>query len=230
MILSLLNEGIKKDFSNIDASLSYLEKTFLTQKIKFPLLEFLADHLSGLIPDQQKELFLKRLIATDALGSYVIAGKLLQNILPVKTTKALELAEEFIISGDAWFVCDIVGERVFGHALLTQPELSIKVLKGLTKHSNSWMLRVIGVAAHYAIKNGLRKNFAEEVFEILLSLSQAKDFHTKKGIGWAAKTAVKFYPDFASRYEGEITASGAWFKTKIKIGLGRSEKYAHRYS
>jgi hypothetical protein len=70
------------------------------------------------------------------------------------------------------------------------------------------------------------------MFALLLSLSTVTDFHTKKGVGWAAKTIAKFYPDIISEYKAEIENEKVrqWFQTKIKIGLGRSYKYASRYS
>jgi hypothetical protein len=71
------------------------------------------------------------------------------------------------------------------------------------------------------------------MFRVLLSLSTTTDFHTKKGVGWAATTVAKFHPDIIARYDEHIQTSAdikQWFKTKLKIGAGRAYKYAHRYT
>lgn len=82
-------------------------------------------------------------------------------------------------------------------------------------------------------KKGLKKQYAGGMFLLLLSLSHTTDFHTKKGIGWAAKTVAKFHPDIIEQHREQLETDASikqWFKTKISIGLGRSFKYAHRYT
>jgi 3-methyladenine DNA glycosylase AlkD len=119
-----------------------------------------------------------------------------------------------------------------GHALLTEPKKTIPVFKKLSRHNNAWMVRCVGVATHYAVKKGLQKTYSERMFQILLSLADSKEFHIKKGIGWAAKTVSKFHPDIIHIYKKDINENPEvkqWFKTKIKIGLGRSFKYATKY-
>ena len=89
------------------------------------------------------------------------------------------------------------------------------------------------MATHYAVKKGLEKEYVEQMFELLLSLATTTDFHTKKGVGWAVKTVAKFHPEIISKYQEQIDADGnvkQWFRTKIKIGLGRTQKYAGKYT
>ena len=87
-----------------------------------------------------------------------------------------------------------------------------------------------GFADQHRIQTG---RDAEEMFRILLSCANTTDFHTKKGIGWAAKTISKFHPEIISKYSKEIYENAEvkqWFKTKIKIGLGRVSKYGTIYT
>lgn len=115
---------------------------------------------------------------------------------------------------------------------MTEPVKTLPLLKKLAGDENKWLVRCVGVAAHYAIKKGLKKQYVDEMFVLLLSLCNTTDFHTKKGIGWAAKTSAKFHPDIIAKYQLHIERDERvkqWFKTKIKIGLGRSYKYAQRY-
>lgn len=150
--------------------------------------------------------------------------------LPAAFKDCLESAAAIIVQGNAWYVCDIVGERVFGHAMLTLPEKTLPVLKKLAQQEENWLLRTLGVATHYAVKNKLDKAYAEKLFVLLLSLANTTDFHTKKGIGWGAKTIAKFHPSIISVYKENIEGPEVkqWFRTKVKIGLGRSAKYATR--
>lgn len=165
-------------------------------------------------------------------GSEVIAGKMLQLRLPDHYEESINKAVQYIIAGAHWLPCDTVGERVLGHSLLTTPEKTLPVLQSLAKHDNNWIVRSIGVADHYAVKKGLKKDYVDAMYQLLISLATTTDFHTKKGIGWAAKTTAKFYPDIIAKYGEQVnenTEIKQWFKSKIQIGLGRSFKYADRY-
>lgn len=211
------------------ALIAELKEKILGQKIRFPLLEYLANKLAELIPAKEQPAITDQLVALDEVGSYVIAGMVLQLRLKKHFEESVKKAQEYIIAGDKWYVCDIVGERVIGHALLTQPLKTIPLLKKMAKHDNSWIVRCIGVATHYAIKKGLPGKDAEEVFKLLISLSDTTDFHTKKGIGWAAKTTAKYYPGIIKHYQKQLENDPEvrqWFKTKVRIGLGRANKYA----
>ncbi len=217
---------------SLSEQVNYIHKTVLKKKVKFPLLEYFTKELSLIIPKQKQIKFLEEIVALDEIGSYTIAGKLLQLRLEKDLLQSLKKAEEYIITADKWYACDIIGERVFGFSLLNQPHKIIPVLKKLAKHEDKWMVRSIGVAGHYAIKKGLDKTSADTLFKLLLSLSNTTDFHTKKGIGWAAKTTAKFHPDIIKKHQKEIYSDPEvkqWFKTKIKIGLSRSFKYAGKY-
>lgn len=216
-----------------DAFAGVLHEQILKKKVRFPVLEYAARELYHTLPKKQIIPVTDKIVALDETGSYVLAGILLQCMLDTNHKRSIDKAVAYIIQGNEWYVCDIVGERVMGHALLTMPEQTLPLLKKLAKHEDKWIVRCTGVATHYAIKKGLKKQYVAEMFRLLLSLSNTTDFHTKKGIGWAAKTTAKFHPDIVAQYAAQVATDPEvkqWFKTKIKIGLGRSDKYAHRYN
>lgn len=212
----------------VDGLVAAVHQQLLRSKIRFPLLEYAARELYAELPENQRETVTDRIIDLDEIGSYVIAGMFLQQEIPVALNPAVDKAVRYILQGNKWYVCDIIGERVQGHALLTRPEAMLPVLHQLAQHPQPWIVRSVGVAGHYAIKKKLGREHTEKMFRLLLSLSSSADFHIKKGIGWAAKTAVKFHPFLAEKYREQIEdpKTGPWFRTKIRIGLGRSFQYA----
>lgn len=211
--------------------LSLLRTGLLQHKVKFPVLEQVAKEIYRLLPQEQQPAFCQAVVGMDEIGSYVLAGMMLQLRLPTHWQESARLAEAYMIQGNTWYVCDIIGERVFGHGLLRMPDRMFPILEANSRHENKWLVRSVGVAGHYAIKKGLEKNRVEDLFKLLLSLATVSDFHTKKGIGWAAKTTAKFYPDLVERYRSRLMDKDIrpWFYSKIKMGLGRAEKYAGRF-
>jgi 3-methyladenine DNA glycosylase AlkD len=202
----------------------------LNKKVRFPLLEHAGRLLAQNIPEQDILAITDHVTAAQTIGGNVIAGIVLQERLPTHLPESFRQAETYIIAGNEWYVCDIIGERVLGHGLLTQPQQALPLLQTLAHHSDEWMVRVIGVAGHYAVKKGLSRIYVAQLFELLLSLRHAEGFHTRKGIGWAAKTVAKFHPGIIAKHQEQIADSGTWFQTKISIGLSRNYKYAHRYN
>lgn len=219
--------------SGNDAFIESVHNAILKRKIRYPILEYAAQELYKYFPEAEQVNITDRVIALNENGSEVIAGKILQLRLADHYDESINKAVEYIIHGSNWLPCDTIGERVFGHALLVSPEKTILVLKQLSHHDNKWVIRSIGVAVHYAVKKGLKKQYADEMFRLLLSFAGTTEFHIKKGIGWAAKTIAKFHPDIIASYEERLNNDvqiKQWFKTKIMIGLGRTYKYAGRYT
>lgn len=209
-----------------DDFVAVLQEDLLKKKIKFPLLEYAGRRIIDAVPIGQQIELMNRIIAVRTIGSQVLAGIALQLRLNFDFEGSIANVCRYIQYGDEWYVCDIIGERVLGHALLTKPEDTIPVLKRLASHEDKWIVRTVGVATHYAVKKGLDKSFVESVFQILLTCTNTTDFHTKKGIGWGAKTVARFHPDVISTYTSEIMAptTKQWFRTKINIGLLRNKK------
>ncbi|HLP12707.1 MAG TPA: DNA alkylation repair protein [Flavobacteriales bacterium] len=217
----------------VDALVKTIYTELLTPKIRFPLLEYATHLLCDEIPQKQQLIACQQLIQYRTIGGNVMAGIVLQKYAEKNLRHAFSLAIEYILVGNEWYCCDIIAERVMGAALLKEPENTIALLKKLAKHKADFAVRSIGVATHYAVKKGLKKIHVEEMFNLLLLLANASEFHTKTGIGWGAKTCAKFHPDIIKKYRDEINdeeKTKQWFRTKVNIGLGRTYKYAARYT
>jgi hypothetical protein len=215
-----------------EAFVSALHAALLTKKIRFPTLEYAAKEILVAVPQKRQIPIADGIMKLQEIGGNTMVGMILQLRLSKHFKQSINKAVDYIIFGNEWYVCDIIGERVMGYALLTDPEKTVPVLKKFARHSDKWIVRSVGVATHFAIKKGLNAKYAEEMFELLISLSGATDFHTKKGVGWAAKTIAKFHPEIVAKYKARIDHDEQikqWFKTKIKIGLSRSFKYASKY-
>lgn len=115
--------------------------------------------------------------------------------------QAFEKASAYVLLGDQWYVCDIICERVMGEALLMRPETTLPEIRKMAGSPHKWLVRGAGVAIHYAVKKGISKIYVNQLFEMLLASAYTQDFHTKKGIGWAAKTIAKFHPDVVQRFQ-----------------------------
>ena len=231
----VLYELIEDCFSKVESkdmqllSDSIYQK-ILIHKIKFPLLEYTASLLYDRIDEQKQILFCNCIETYRNIGGNVLLGILLQKRLPSHYEESIQKATEYISNTNSWHICDIVGERVFGHALLTQTERTLSVFKHLSLHNSHWVVRSIGAGAHFAIKRGLEKKAVQSLFQLLLSMGTAKNKEIKQGVGWAAKTTAKFHPDIIESFKEEINnkeKTGQWFRSKVAIGLKRNA-YAKR--
>lgn len=213
----------------LDEKVHVLHNELLCHKVKFPLLEYATELLYTHLPAEE------HLLLTDAIeklkteGGNVMLGYMLRLRLADYLEESVNKATAYIASGNEWYVADIIGERVFGRALLYHFAKALPLITKLAKNESAWVVRSIGAGAHYAIKKGLPQTETKQVFGVLLSLAQAKDHHIKRGIGWAAKTTATFHPDLIAVFAAELESQhvGQWFKTKVKIGLERN-KYAAR--
>mgnify|MGYP001954852224 CR=1 FL=1 len=214
----------------LDSCISKLNQLILSQRVKFPLLEFCAVEFYSNIPRHDHISFCDQIQHLKTEGGNVIIGKLLQQNLKNDSKQSFEKATEYIADADIWYVCDIIGERVFGYSLLHQPEITIPVVQKLSNHPSNWVIRSLGAGIHYSIKKGLDKQNVNTLFQLLLSMANTKDKEIRQGIGWAAKTTARFHPEIIDQFETEIHNTekvANWFRTKISIGLNRNN-YAQR--
>lgn len=214
----------------IDLFIDIIHERILSQKVKFPLLEYCAEEIYKFLPPEAQIPFCDTIEKLRTEGGNVILGKILQLRLPQHFSQSLEKATEYISQADIWYVCDIIGERVFGYALLHYPDKMLPEYKKLSSHSTNWVVRSLGAGGHYAIKKGLKKENARPLFELLLTMANTNDKEVRQGVGWAAKTIAKFHPDLIAHFQAEIENKdkvGNWFRKKIEIGLNRNS-YARR--
>jgi len=213
------------------AALSHaIHHKLLNCKIKFPLLEYSAQLLFEKLTEKDQLLFCDQIETFKTMGGNVLLGIILQKRLTINFQESVDKTSEYISKADAWYICDIIGERVFGVSLLQYSQKTIPIIKRLSQHESQWVVRSLGAGVHYAIKKGLPKEEVEELFKLLLSLGNSKNKEIKQGVGWAAKTTAKFHPEIIANFKEEIENTekvGQWFRGKIKIGLNRN-LYAKR--
>ncbi|WP_158594640.1 DNA alkylation repair protein [Ulvibacterium marinum] len=217
----------------LSACVLELSNQILNRKIKFPLLEFCAHQLSERIKVNEQVALCDGIETLKTEGGNVIIGIILQNRLENHFQQSIDKATEYTSKADIWYVCDIIGERVYGFALLHYPDRTIPEIRKLSYHSKNWVLRSLGAGVHYAVRKGLDKQNVGIVFLILLSLANTKDKEIRQGIGWAAKTTTRFHPDIIEQYHADIQNQekvANWFRRKVAIGLERHTYYAKRNS
>ncbi|MAT98471.1 MAG: DNA alkylation repair protein [Anaerolineaceae bacterium] len=222
---ALYQTGNQDDFWQL------FETELLQQRVKFPLLEFVAQALFSFVPPNEQLALIDRLLSLDYEGGYVIIGKLLQERLILNREEAVERAAACIVQGDKWYVCDIIGERVFGHGLLHGFAEMVGVIRPFLTHPNFWLQRSVGIATHYATKKGLPSDEVNQLFNLLLPLATSKQTDVKKGVGWAFKTIAKFYPELVRPQLQAILADkdvNPWCKNKLKVGLALAEERARQ--
>lgn len=219
------------ELEGLPGCLAALEQQILDKKVKFPLLELCAKELYQTIRKEEHIALCDGIEALKTEGGNVLLGILLQCRLTDYFEQSIDKATEYIARANAWYVCDIIGERVYGYALLHEPEAMLPQLTRLSGHPVNWVVRALGAGVHYATKKGLHKQYIQFVFPLLLTQANAAaDKEVKQGVGWAAKTIAKFHPDIIAAFREEIHNServAHWFRAKIRIGLNRNA-YAQR--
>ncbi|MEM7297381.1 MAG: DNA alkylation repair protein [Bacteroidota bacterium] len=216
--------------SQIEDLVYFLHNEFLNRKIKFPILEHCGIRLYEEVPIEFHQNICSKIFDLKTIGGNVLIAMLLQKRLEIDADKALSLAQHFTELADIWYICDIIGERVFGYHLLHQPEKMLPKIKKMLKEENRWVIRSLGAGIHLATKWGLSAPFVDEALLLLLTMAQSKDKEIRQGVGWAAKTIAKFHPQLVEIHvdkieDPELVAN--WFRRKVQIGLERN-KYAKR--
>lgn len=209
----------------MDEFIACIHKLILQRKVKFPLLEYCAEEIYSFLPENLHIQFCDKIEAFKTEGGNVILGKILQLRLKSHFQQSLEKATEYISKADIWYVCDIIGERVFGFALLHDPERTLPEIKKRSNHPSNWVVRSLGAGGHYAIKKGLDKKYVSEFFQLLLDMANTSDKEIRQGVGWAAKTTAKFHPEIIQEFQKQIQDKSKvanWFRAKIEIGLNRN--------
>jgi len=215
---------------DISIFIAELERQLLAAKVKFPLLEYAASELYHNIPIDSHIEICDRIAELKAEGGNVLLGILLQKHLEIDLQRSVSKAVQYIGDAVEWYVPDIIGERVFGWGLLHFPTNMFTFYLQLKDHPNHWVVRSLGAGAHYAVKKGLSGDVLEDLFAMLLSLSDQKHYQIRTGIGWAAKTMAKFHPEVIDKYRSEldnIRDDSKWFIKKVDMGLNRNT-YAKR--
>ena len=209
----------------LEALLKEVHQKLLMQKVKFPLLEYCASILFAQIPKEQHLSFCNRIAQLQTIGGNVLLGIFLQLRLPEHLEESFQKAAAYIAQGEKWYVSDIIGERVYGAALLQQFSQAFPLVNKLTKHQSPWVLRALGAGSHYAVKKGLEAPEVERLFKLLLRMNNTRDIEVKRGVGWAAKTTARFHPSIIKKHWAliqDLDKTPQWFRSKIKHWSGQT--------
>ncbi len=212
--------------NGVSACVLTLSNQILNRKVKFPLLEFCAHELSQTIKESEQILLCDKIEALKTEGGNVILGIMLQNRLENHFQESIDKATEYTSKATIWYVCDIIGERLYGYAMLHYPTKTIPEIQKLSTHPKRWVVRSLGAGVHYAVRKGLDRQNVSSLFMILMSKANSKDKEIRQGIGWAAKTTARYHPDIIEQFDEEIRNQekvANWFRRKIAIGLERNE-------
>lgn len=170
----------------------------LGAKVPFPLLDEIGKLLGEAGKSEKQKYFgvIDEIVAADKMGGYVIVGQALAQFLEKQPEKSLNKAKEVVIKGKTWYVCDIVGEQVFGQALVSYFESAVLVLQKMTSLEAQEVRRSIGVGVHFFAKR--RPNDTEKMKRLLSMLSalvEDRRVFVVKGVGWGLKTIGKHQPE-----------------------------------
>ena len=124
--------------------------------------------------------------------------------------------------GKTWYVCDIVGERVFGQALVKHFKPTVAILEEMTSLEEQEVRRSIGVGVHFFAKRKPKDTEnMKKLLSVLSNLVGDRRVFVVKGVGWGLKTIGRYQPDLIVEYLQETLQT-----TKIsKLMLRKATKY-----
>lgn len=230
-VMTITGTAIEQyEMNGLEACLNIMKNELLESKIKFPLLEYAAENLLENLSQEDTISSITKIRSWNTIGGNVLIGIFLRDLLAKDYHQAIKETVKITANADIWYICDIIGERVYGSALLNFFHHAILDYERLSKHESPWVIRALGAGAHHAVKKDLADQKVEQLFKFLLGSARHKHKEVRQGIGWAAKTTAKFHPQIIEQYKEEIQNSAlvdGWFRRKVEIGLARN-KHAQR--
>ncbi len=196
-------------------------KPVLDTKCPFTTLDTIGKRIgeNGKSSDKFFKTF-DRIIDYNAMGGFVIAGQGLIQFLPCHFEEVMEKSRDYIVKGDAWYVCDIIGERSLGQALVDCFLETVPWLQTFLEDENRWVKRSVGVAIHFFSKRVVNQ---PEKTRILLNVLEPhleeKQSDVVKGMGWGLKTIGKHHPDLLVEYLGKAGSQKVMSKVLIRKAL-----------
>jgi 3-methyladenine DNA glycosylase AlkD len=175
-------------------------KPILNTKCAFSKLDKLGN-LIGTKAKNNPAAFLEAfdcIIETQAMGGFVVVGEALASLLETDFESAMQKSREYIIKGATWYVCDIIGERSIGKAVVNHFDKTLPYLEGFLKDDNKWVKRSAGVAVHFFAKRVQNDPAqAKMLLDVLAPHIEERQVDVVKGIGWGIKTMGRVYPKVA---------------------------------
>jgi 3-methyladenine DNA glycosylase AlkD len=173
-------------------------KPILDGKCPFSRLDLLGKRIGQMGAEEPEKLFLAcdKIIEYNAMGSYVIVGQALVWFLPSHLECVMRKSREYIIKGDMWYVCDIIGERSLGYAVVDRFDETLRWLERFLDDENRWVNRSAGVAIHFFSKRVRdQPEKTQKLLHVLEPHITEKQIDVVKGIGWGLKTIGRYHPD-----------------------------------
>ncbi|MBU7013388.1 MAG: DNA alkylation repair protein, partial [Theionarchaea archaeon] len=173
-------------------------KPILDEKCPFSRLDLLGKQIGQLGVNEHKKLFaaFDEIIRYNTMGSYVVVSQALIWFLPSHLESVMRKSKEYIIRGDTWYVCDIIGERSLGHAVVNHFDEMLPWLERYLDDENRWVKRSMGVAIHFFSKRVVdQPEKTRKLLDALEPHITEKQVDVVKGIGWGLKTIGKHHPD-----------------------------------
>ncbi|MBU1177832.1 DNA alkylation repair protein [Patescibacteria group bacterium] len=182
---------------------SQVIKPILDNKIPFAKLDKLGSLIGQASLDNKQKYFpfFDAIIKYNAMGGFVVVSRALIPHLDQDMKRVMTKSREYIIQGDTWYVCDIIGERSLGQALVDHFDQTLPYLQKLLSDDNNWVKRSVGVAIHFFSKRVIDQS---EKTTRLLGLIEPhledKQIDVAKGIGWGLKTIGKYHPKLLVKF------------------------------
>lgn len=170
----------------------------LDAKCPFRQLDDIGAHIGKALAEKPETLFglCDTIVEYNAMGGFVIVGHALIEGLPYRFDRVMKKSRKYIIQGDTWYVCDIIGERSIGYAVVNYFDKSVPWLKKFLEDENTWVKRSSGVAIHFFSKRVLSEPEKTKILlQVIEPYLEEKHIDVVKGIGWGLKTIGRHHPD-----------------------------------
>lgn len=164
-----------------------------------------------------------RVIDQGTMGGFVVVGEALVSVLEADFEAALHRSRSYIIKGNAWYVCDIIGERSIGKATVKYFDRTLPFLRCFLEDDNLWVKRSAGIAVHFFAKR-VRDDPVKvsALLSLLEPYIEERRVDVVKGIGWGLKTIGRNYSDILSPFLVEQLSAK---KNLSKLMLRKALKY-----
>lgn len=173
----------------------------LSERTPFRLLDLVGTELNSAARNKADEL-LQAITGRRSEGGWVVIASALRARLPLGVNEPLEAARRFIIQAGIWYGCDSIAERVPGQALVDQFQSSLAGLAAWRSDPDHWVRRAAGVAGHFWFKRAhgtsAYEGQARAMLDFYRPMLAEREYEAAKGVGWALKTAGRYYPQIAA--------------------------------
>ena len=196
----------------------------LDSKVPFPYLDEMGKILGTKGKQDHQRYFdeFDEIIEANKMGGYVIVGQALAQLLETQLKPSIYKAKEAVIKGKTWYVCDIIGERVFGQALVDHFEPAFRVIQKMTSTQEQEVKRSIGVGVHFFAKRRPKDvDRMKHLLSMLTVMVEDKRVFVVKGVGWGLKTIGRHQPKLIEDYVQNVLKT----KNVSKLMLRKATKY-----